>query len=72
MKRLMFLMCVLLAFVCAFSGTMIVANADEEVNSSGVVTANAIGVAKIATLHYTPSISKIDNKNNFLIYLLTN
>lgn len=42
MKRLMFLMCVLLAFVCAFSGTMIVANADEEINSSGVVGSNAI------------------------------
>ena len=42
MKRLMFLMCVLLAFVVAFSGTMIVANADEEVNSSGVVGSGAI------------------------------
>ena len=35
-------MCVLLAFVCAFSGTLIFANADEEVNSSGVVGSNAV------------------------------
>ena len=42
MKRLMFLMCILFSLVFVFSSTMIVASAEEEVNSSGVVGSNAV------------------------------